>query len=157
VKRGAYEVIRADDSQTISPSKFARSVEPGMVLELSIILWQDEGLQDNKDKCPRCHHINRSTTINRGWIEWKVILFSYILIINTINTVPDARDSSRLQKMTRITRILIMCAKKEVIHKLVMRLKEDPATRAVENKMQSGMRRATAQSLMMRLFHLLRM
>ena len=74
MKWGAYEVIRPEDSQTISPSKFAGSVEPGMVLELSVILRQDEALQDNKNKCPRCHFTNRNATFNHGWIEWKVIL-----------------------------------------------------------------------------------
>ncbi|KIM74459.1 hypothetical protein PILCRDRAFT_14367 [Piloderma croceum F 1598] len=69
VKWGAYEVIRAEDSQTISPSKFAHSVEPGMVLELSIILRQDETLQDSKDKCPRCHFVNRNAPINRGQFQ----------------------------------------------------------------------------------------
>jgi len=54
-------------------------------------------------------------------------------------------------------RILIICTTKRVIHKVVMGLKEDASYKAVENKVQSGVGRATAESLMMRLFHLHRM
>jgi hypothetical protein len=65
-------VIRPDDGRIISRSEFAGTVLPGMVLELSIIVRRDETFKDNKDKCPRCSHINQHATITNGWIEWKV-------------------------------------------------------------------------------------
>jgi hypothetical protein len=49
VRRDDYEVIRADDNQIIDPSELASTVEPGMVLEISIFLrrstafWDDRG------------------------------------------------------------------------------------------------------------------
>lgn len=68
VKRGDYKLILADDdSQTINPEDFARTVEPGMVLEMSIILRQRTAYQQI---CPRCKHTNRS--MNKGWIKWQV-------------------------------------------------------------------------------------
>ena len=52
-----------------------------------------------------------------------------------------------------------MCTTKRVIHRVVMGLKEDTSYKAVENEVQSGVERATAESLilMMRFFHLRRM
>ena len=57
----------------IGPSEFASTVEPGMVLEMSIVLRQKIPFQDNKETCPRCGHFNLNVTANSGWIEWKVV------------------------------------------------------------------------------------
>jgi len=74
VRWGDYEVIRPDDGHIIDASEFASTVQPGMVLEISITLWQGEAICNHKKKCPRCYHINQHTAIARGWIEWKVFL-----------------------------------------------------------------------------------
>ena len=71
VRRDDYEVIRAQDSQIIDPSELATTVEPGMVLEISIFLRQNMALQDDKTKCLRCGHINPDA---HDWIHWKVPL-----------------------------------------------------------------------------------
>jgi hypothetical protein len=72
VERGDYEVLRAEDSHMINRSEFAKTVEPGMVLEMSIVMRQATAFKDSKEKCPRCHHINVNATVAGGWIEWKV-------------------------------------------------------------------------------------
>ena len=77
--RGNYEVIHGHNNKTISPFEFANTVEPGMVLEMSIILRQHEPFQDNKEKCPRCHHINLNATVTSGWINWDVPLSSFVV------------------------------------------------------------------------------
>jgi len=71
VRWGDYEVIHSDDGHIIEASEFASTVQPGMVLEIGIILRQGEA---NKKKCPRCYHINRHVALTSGWIEWKVFL-----------------------------------------------------------------------------------
>lgn len=71
IERGDYQIIRAEGSRVIGPSAFARTVEPGMVLEISIILRQATAFQ--KD-CPRCGRVNSTVTANGGWIEWQVSL-----------------------------------------------------------------------------------
>ena len=72
MNRGDYELIIPYDGQIIRRSEFASTVQPGMTVEMSIILRQDKAFQDNKQKCPRCHHLNRHAADAGGWIEWKV-------------------------------------------------------------------------------------
>lgn len=76
VTQGDYEVMRPEDNRVISRSEFTVAVEPGMVLEMSIILWKKSAFQTNKEKCPRpgCGHLNLNVTATHGWIEWKVPL-----------------------------------------------------------------------------------
>ena len=72
MERGDYEVIRSD-GQVVDRSDFASTLEPGIVVEMSIILHRDEPMEDSKGRCPRCKYINRSaSTAGGGWIEWKV-------------------------------------------------------------------------------------
>jgi hypothetical protein len=59
-------MICADDSQIINPSEFASKVEPGMVLEMSIVLRQTNAHSYNEKKCPRCGHVNSNVTAYRG-------------------------------------------------------------------------------------------
>jgi hypothetical protein len=72
VERGDYHVLRAEDSQVINPSELASTVEPGMVIEMSIILRQKFAIGDNEKACPRCRYINSSRKLINGWIEWQV-------------------------------------------------------------------------------------
>ncbi|KIM85575.1 hypothetical protein PILCRDRAFT_338021 [Piloderma croceum F 1598] len=71
VARGDYMLIQADNSQVIIPSECASQVESGMVLEMSIVLRDDVlfVLDHDKNKCPRCGHINSGATTRSGWIE----------------------------------------------------------------------------------------
>ena len=83
MNRGDYEVISPYDGQIIRRSEFAGTVQPGMTLEMSIILRRGEAFQDIKRECPRCYHINRHVADAGGWIEWKVPFTSiYKLTIN---------------------------------------------------------------------------
>jgi hypothetical protein len=70
-------MMRSEGNEVISPSEFASTVEPGMVLEMNIILRKQSDFQANKEKCPRpqCRHINLNVTATHGWIEWQVLLF----------------------------------------------------------------------------------
>jgi hypothetical protein len=68
IERGAYEVIRAEDSQIIGPSELASMAQPGMKLEISIVMRQRVA---DQRKCPRCGYINLRAAV-RGWIEWQV-------------------------------------------------------------------------------------
>ena len=80
MKRGDYEVIRPEDGQIISRSDLATAVEPGMVLEISIILRQNKTYQDNAKKCPRCNYINYNAT--GDWILWKVLCLNSVHVDN---------------------------------------------------------------------------
>jgi hypothetical protein len=71
IKRGDYEVIRAEDSQIVGPSELASMVTAGMKLEMSILVWQGA---TTKEKCPRCNHINSNAATHHGWVQWKVHL-----------------------------------------------------------------------------------
>ena len=68
IKRGDYEVIRAEDSQIIGPSELASMVQPGMKLKISIVMRQRVA---DQRICPRCRYINLQVTAS-GWIEWQV-------------------------------------------------------------------------------------
>jgi hypothetical protein len=70
VKNGDYKMIRAADGQTIGRLEFAKAVEPGMVLEMSIILRRTISLRDDMGKCPQCAYVNSSVNAQHGWIEW---------------------------------------------------------------------------------------
>jgi hypothetical protein len=69
VKRGDYQLIRAEDNGIIEPSELTGMVQSGVVLEMSIVLWR---LWDKKKKCPRCGHIDKTIVVSDGWVEWKV-------------------------------------------------------------------------------------
>ena len=71
-------MLHAQDSAMISPSRFANTIMPGMVLEMSIILRQTDPFQENKEMCPRCSHINLNAHADRGWIEWEVPPLSHM-------------------------------------------------------------------------------
>jgi hypothetical protein len=72
IERGDYEVIRPEDSQIILRSELGSIIQPGMKLELSIVMWQR--MADQK-MCPRCCHINSQVDVN-GWIDWQVVQIS---------------------------------------------------------------------------------
>jgi len=67
-------VIRAEDNQIVDPGELASTAEPGLKLEMSIVLRQGTTFQDAKEKCPRCLHMNLDATVDHGWIQWKVPL-----------------------------------------------------------------------------------
>jgi hypothetical protein len=69
IERGDYEILRAEDNQIIPRSEFGTAVEPGMKLEMSIVLWQE---RMNQNKCPRCGHMNSQLPTESGWIKWQV-------------------------------------------------------------------------------------
>jgi hypothetical protein len=71
IERGDYKVIRAGSGEIIDPSDFPKTIMPGMMLEMSIVVRKEASFQDNKKKCPRCRHINM-TVPDDGWMEWKV-------------------------------------------------------------------------------------
>jgi hypothetical protein len=83
IERGDYQVIRAEDSQTIVPAEFSSKVESGMVLEISIVLQQRAAFPGGGKKCPRCSYKNSNVARSGGWIEWKVSAAFYRLSINT--------------------------------------------------------------------------
>ena len=71
IERGDYHVLRTQDSQIIPPEELASSVEPGMVMEMSIIMRQTLTVDDKKRKtCPRCQYVNSSAGTGDCWIEW---------------------------------------------------------------------------------------
>ena len=73
IKRGDYRLIQAQTGQMIGRSDFVSTVEPGMIVEMSVVLRQKKAFKDDRNKCPRCGHINLNVTVESGWIEWKVI------------------------------------------------------------------------------------
>ena len=75
MEQGDYEVVRAEDSQTIDPTEFPNAMEGGTKLEMSIVMRQRTA---NQTKCPRCSHMNSQLAADRGWIEWQVLLNSYL-------------------------------------------------------------------------------
>ena len=68
--------MRAEDSQVIDPLALASSVEPGMILEMIIVLRR--GTIDEK-KCPRCGNVGSDIVSNKGWMDWQVLLTFYAL------------------------------------------------------------------------------
>ena len=79
-------MVHPDDGQVIKRSDLASVVEPGMILEMTIVLRQNLTFQIVNEKCPRCGHINAKSVINSSWIEWKVVLTFFAgQTINLIN------------------------------------------------------------------------
>jgi hypothetical protein len=67
-------LVRAVDNGSISRSEFASMVEPGMIVELSIVVRQRLAFQEDTEKCPRCDFVNLNVAAHNGWIEWQVHL-----------------------------------------------------------------------------------
>jgi hypothetical protein len=72
VEQGDYHVLQTRDSQIIRPADFASSIEPGMALEMSIILRKGMTFQDSRKNCPRCSSDHTSAAGSDGWVEWLV-------------------------------------------------------------------------------------
>ena len=72
VARGAYGVLQSRDTRIMQPVEFASRVQPGMELEMSIMLRQHNNLRDTRKECPRCHFINIGVTYVDAWVEWQV-------------------------------------------------------------------------------------
>jgi hypothetical protein len=70
IQRGEYRMIRAQDNQVITPSKFASIAGSGMKFEISIIMRQMEMFTKT---CPQCGKSNHSVAANCGWIKWQVL------------------------------------------------------------------------------------
>lgn len=109
IEQGDYQVIHTEDNQVIkviNRSEFM--VQPGAVLEMSIVMRQKATFQDKMEKCPRCGHLNLDSTPINGWIEWQVGLDSFYsyselaLLIVAVNV----RDSSKLHSMRVIKRMV---------------------------------------------------
>jgi hypothetical protein len=66
-------VVRADDSRPIDPSELAHTVESGVKLEMSILLWKGAAFRDTKEMCPRCKYLDMNAAMCNGWIEWQVL------------------------------------------------------------------------------------
>jgi len=62
-------VIRAEDNHTVGPSELASTVEPGMKLEMCIVLRQHRAV---RKRCPRCNHVGSRIASNNDWLEWQV-------------------------------------------------------------------------------------
>jgi hypothetical protein len=86
VKNGDYQMIRATNGQTIGRLEFAKAVEPGMTFEISIILWQTIGLQDDEGKCLQCAYVNPSVDARNGWIEWRVHSTQFHIVVNNFTS-----------------------------------------------------------------------
>ena len=67
VEQGDYHVLQ--DAQIVRHAKFADSVEPGMALEMSIILRKENVSQGSRKQCPRCQSNHTSVDVD-GWVEW---------------------------------------------------------------------------------------
>ena len=73
MERGDYQILRADDSR-IKRSEFSSTVQPEMVLEMSIIVRQSTDFQNNKEFCPRCRYINSNAAVTDGWVM-EIVIF----------------------------------------------------------------------------------
>lgn len=83
IERGDYEVMRAENSQIIDRSKFATSLEAGMVVEMCIVMRQSKAFSE-VDKCFRCNHLILQAVKKNVWIQWQVPLNFYMLYINGV-------------------------------------------------------------------------
>jgi hypothetical protein len=71
VERGDYRILQAQDSRTLTPAEFEQNVQPGMSIEMSIVLRRQITSQDSHMQCPRCQLISSITTDDFGdWVEW---------------------------------------------------------------------------------------
>jgi hypothetical protein len=115
VESGDYGIIRTRDNKFIERSEFPNSVEPGMMVEMSIILLEEKPVlyPKGKSKCPRCSHINVFVTANSGWIDWEVLSIS----INLFNDVYYSRNCAvKFQKESVVTfRSSATCGNADII------------------------------------------
>ena len=70
-------MICAKNCQIINLSDLASTVQLGMKLEMSIVMWLTLGFQNTKEKCPHLQYISLNAIADQGWIKWKVILNIY--------------------------------------------------------------------------------
>jgi hypothetical protein len=97
VERGDYQVLRAEDSRMINRSEFHNTIKPDMILEMTIVMRESTTLEENRGKCPRCYYANFNPAVSNGWIEWKVLHFTFCegLQLTQVPTVPNAHVNSR--------------------------------------------------------------
>ncbi|TDL14119.1 hypothetical protein BD410DRAFT_846332 [Rickenella mellea] len=68
VQDGEYNISRNGGKTIIRPQEWARVVQAGMVVEMSVVLKQ--GRFDRKKICPICGYLNSDGSPRAGWIDW---------------------------------------------------------------------------------------
>ncbi|KAF7969335.1 hypothetical protein HWV62_27727 [Athelia sp. TMB] len=71
IQRGDYQILKSEDGQAINRSELSTIVQPGMTVEMSIVLRQQmkEMASDEQCICPRCGHMNSDASIASDWVN----------------------------------------------------------------------------------------
>ncbi|KAF7982771.1 hypothetical protein HWV62_26680 [Athelia sp. TMB] len=71
IQRGDYQILKSEDGQAIDRSELSTIVQPGMTVEMSIVLRQQmkEMASDEQCICPRCGHMNSDASIASDWVN----------------------------------------------------------------------------------------
>ncbi|KZP13559.1 hypothetical protein FIBSPDRAFT_131739 [Athelia psychrophila] len=71
IQRGAYRILSSDDEEFINPTDISTVLQPGMTLEMSIVLREPaaERYGGEEHRCPRCNHINSKVITVSRWVS----------------------------------------------------------------------------------------
>ncbi|KAF7977373.1 hypothetical protein HWV62_3975 [Athelia sp. TMB] len=71
IQRGDYKILKPDDDQIIDPSQIGTVLQPGVTVEMGIVLREQAGDMEagGEYKCPRCRHMNIRIITNSGWVN----------------------------------------------------------------------------------------
>jgi hypothetical protein len=71
VERGDYRILQSQDSRALTPLEFEERVQPGMAVEMSIVLRRQIASQESQMQCPSCQLVGPTTTNDfDDWVEW---------------------------------------------------------------------------------------
>lgn len=72
IQRGDYRILSSDDEEFIKPAEISAVLQPGMTVEMSIVLREPvaERYGSEKHRYPRCNHVNRKVITISGWVSW---------------------------------------------------------------------------------------
>ncbi|KZP09482.1 hypothetical protein FIBSPDRAFT_239273 [Athelia psychrophila] len=72
IRRGDYRILSSDDEEFTNPLEIATVLQPGMIVEMSIVLREPvaERYGREEHRCPRCNHINSKVITVSGWVSW---------------------------------------------------------------------------------------
>lgn len=72
IQQGDYRILSSDDEEYINPTEISTALQPGMTVEMCIVLREPATKRYGREKhrCPRCNHINSKVITVSGWVSW---------------------------------------------------------------------------------------
>ena len=65
-------IFKSNDDTVVSRSDFSAELQPGMTVEMSIVLHEqaEDRHVTEWSRCPRCNYVDNGVVAGSGWLSW---------------------------------------------------------------------------------------